>query len=184
MSDLENYNYFDKPNNINLLKDGQVLRVPNLSDVQSANEIAQQQANKPAVVQAQTKPLARQQIDATKKDKAIVNAPVIVKPQMKLLAPTGQKTAQSTGLTEKSDKKELVESSPVVSSKKVAVEKTITKTQGYNQKLTQELSSLEQQLKLNDKKIAMQNAKLAQLEAQLKARRLAAEQAKHKDKTD
>lgn len=30
----------------------------------------------------------------------------------------------------------------------------------------------------------MQNAKLAQLEAQLKARRLAAEQAKHKDKTD
>lgn len=171
-------------NNINLLKDGQVLRVPKLSDVQSASDIVQQQANTPAVVQTQTKPLTHQQIDATKKDKAIVNAPVIVKPQMKLLAPTGQKTAQSTGLTEKSDKKELVESSPVVSSKKVAVEKTITKTQGYNQKLTQELSSLEQQLKLNDKKIAMQNAKLAHLEAQLKARRLAAEQAKHKDKID
>jgi len=172
-------------NNINLLKDGQVLRVPNLNDVQSASEVAQQQANTPAVVQAQTKPLTHQQIDATKKDKVVVNAPMIVKPQMKLLAPTGQKTAQSTGLTEKSAKKEVVESSSVVSSKKVAVEKNVQKTEGYNQKLTQELSSLEQQLKLNDKKIAMQNAKLAHLEAQLKARRLAAEQqAKHKDKID
>jgi len=171
-------------NNMNLLKDGEVLRVPNLSDVQSATDIVQQQQNMPAVVQAQTKALARQQIDATKKEKAIANTPVIAKPQMKLLASTGQKMAQSTGLTEKALKKEQGQVSPIVSAKKVAVEKALNKTEGYNHKLTQELSSLEQQLKLNDKKIAMQNAKLAQLEAQLKARRLAAEQAKHKDKND
>ena len=172
-------------NNINLLKDGEVLRVPNLSDVQSAAQVAQQQANTPAVVQAQTtKALARQQIDATKKEKVIANTPTVAKPQMKLLAPTGQKTAQSTGLTEKIAKKEQTDAPTVVTSKKVAVEKAVKKTESYNQKLTHELSSLEQQLKLNDKKIAMQNAKLAQLEAQLKARRLAAEQAKHKDKTD
>lgn len=167
-------------NNMNMLKDGEVLKVPNLSDVQSAAQIAQQQANTPAVVQAQTKPLARQQIDATKKEKIVVNTPVIAKPQLKLLAPTGQKAAQSTGLTEKVAKKQHSEPASVVTHKKVTVEKVVQKTESYNQKLTQELGSLEQQLKLNDKKIAMQNAKLAQLEAQLKARRLAAEQAKHK----
>lgn len=167
-------------NNMNMLKDGEVLKVPNLSDVQSTAQIAQQQANMPAVVQAQTKPLARQQIDASKKDKAVVNAPVIAKPQLKLLAPTGQKTANSTGLTEKVAKKQHSEPASIVTHKKVTVEKVVQKTEIYNQKLTQELGSLEQQLKLNDKKIAMQNAKLAQLEAQLKARRLAAEQAKHK----
>ncbi|HNA20104.1 MAG TPA: FimV/HubP family polar landmark protein, partial [Agitococcus sp.] len=76
-------------NNMNLLKDGEVLRVPNLSDVQSAAQVAQQQANTPAVVQAQTtKALARQQIDATKKEKVIANTPTVAKPQMKLLAPT------------------------------------------------------------------------------------------------
>lgn len=167
-------------NNMNMLKDGEVLKVPNLSDVQSAAQMTQQQANTPAVVQAQTKSLARQQIDASKKDKVVVNAPVIAKPQLKLLAPTGQKTANSTGLTEKVAKKQHSEPASVVTHKKVTVEKVVQKTESYNQKLTQELGSLEQQLKLNDKKIAMQNAKLAQLEAQLKARRLAAEQAKHK----
>ena len=51
----------------------------------------------------------------------------------------------------------------------VVASKTIIKAAGYNQKLSQELSTLEHQLSVNDKKIAMQNAKLAQLEAQLKA---------------
>ncbi len=174
-------------NNINWLKDGEVLRVPSLMDNQSLAELKQHSQNTPAVVQAQAanKPLARQQIDATA-PKSVSVAPSAPRAQMKLVAPKANQhtAASSTGLAEAKPKtKTSVPSSTANNgSSVISGAKSVQKVAQNNQLLSQELSSLETQLKLNDKKIAMQNAKLAQLEAQLKARRLAAEQAKHSEK--
>jgi len=172
-------------NNINWLKDGEVLRVPSLMDNQSLAELKQHSQNTPAVVQAQAanKPLARQQIDATA-PKSVSVAPSAPRAQMKLVAPKANQhtaAASSTGLAE-AKPKTSVPSSAANNGSAVSGAKSVQKVAKNNQLLSQELSSLETQLKLNDKKIAMQNAKLAQLEAQLKARRLAAEQAKHSEK--
>lgn len=173
-------------NDINLLKDGQVLRVPSLMDNQSLAELKQHSKSTPAVVQAQAanKPLARQQIDATAAPKSVNIAPSAPRAQMKLVAPKANQhtAASSTGLAEAKPKTKSVPSSTANNGSSVAGAKSVQKIAQNNQLLSQELASLETQLKLNDKKIAMQNAKLAQLEAQLKARRLAAEQAKHSEK--
>lgn len=172
-------------NNMNWLKDGEVLRVPSLMDTQSVAELKKATpAQVPAVTQAQAanKPLAHQQINATATAKAAEPVASAPRAQMKLLAPKANQTvaASSTGLAETTQtntaKNALANGSNSRTS--AAPVQTLAK---HNSRLVQELSSLETQLKLNDKKIAMQNAKLAQLEAQLKARRLA-EQAKHNDK--
>lgn len=162
-------------NNINLLKDGKVLRVPTMMDIQSTSVTAKVETR---VIQPllNNKPLARQQIDATNSPKASLAVQKVHQAQMKLVAPTGGKmaTAGSVGKHPQRHTGKTAAASPVAS-------KTIVKAAGYNQKLSQELATLEHQLSANDQKIAMQNAKLAQLEAQLKARRISAEQAaKHK----
>ena len=173
-------------NNINLLKDGEVLRVPTMMDRQTPPTQTMAKTDV-QVVQPQAssnKPLARQQIDATSTPKASLAIQKAPQAQMKLLAPTGGKIATAGTVTKQAPVSKETTKTAVAG---VAVaSKTIVKATGYNQKLSQELATLEHQLKLNDKKIAMQNAKLAQLEAQLKARRLAAQHtAKHKtvDKT-
>ncbi len=171
-------------NNMNLLKDGAVLRVPTLMDMQSAQQVQTAAKTDTSVMQQQAnnKPLARQQIDATSPPKSslvIQKAPVA---QMKLLAPTGGKVATTGSYAKvvKVNKTEKHDSGAGLAGTALAA-KTLVKATGYNQKLSHELTALEHQLKANDKKIAMQNMKLAQLEAQLKARRLAAEHAaKHK----
>ena len=170
-------------NNINLLKDGEVLRVPTMMDMQTppTQTIAKTDVQ---VVQPQAssnKPLARQQIDATSTPKASLAVQKAPQAQMKLLAPTGGKIATAGTVTKQAPVSNKT-TKPAVAGVAV-VSKTIVKATGYNQKLSQELETLEHQLKLNDKKIAMQNAKLAQLEAQLKARRLAAQQAARHNKT-
>jgi pilus assembly protein FimV len=163
-------------NNMNLLKDGKVLRVPTMMDIQSTPVTAKVETR---VIQPllNTKPLARQQIDATNSPKANLAVQKVRQVQMKLVAPTGGKvaTAGSAGKHAQGHTSKTTATSAVAS-------KTIVKAAGYNQKLSQELATLEHQLSANDQKIAMQNAKLAQLEAQLKARRISAEQAaKHKN---
>jgi pilus assembly protein FimV len=168
-------------NNINLLKDGEVLRVPTMMDIQTPPTQTMATTEAP-VIQPQAnsnKPLSRQQIDATSAPKASLAVQKAPQAQMKLVAPTRGKIATSGTVSNQTPvSKEMTRTSGVA-----ATSKTIVKATGYNQKLSQELATLEHQLKLNDKKIAMQNAKLAQLEAQLKARRLAAQQAAKHSKT-
>ncbi|MBH1971754.1 hypothetical protein FK216_09715 [Moraxellaceae bacterium AER2_44_116] len=166
-------------NNINLLKDGKVLRVPTLMDIQSTSATAKIETR---VIQPMpmNKPLARQQINATSSPKASLAVQKVRQAQMKLVAPTGGKVA-SAGSVVKNTKHAPSHADKTVA-RSVVASKTIIKAAGYNQKLSQELATLEHQLSANDQKIAMQNAKLAQLEAQLKARRISAEQAaKHKN---
>jgi pilus assembly protein FimV len=172
-------------NNINLLKNGQVLRVPSLMDTQSANsnKLAAQSTATPLQGQAPTKPLSQQQIDATAHAKSIEKTVSTPRVQMKLVAPVASQSKNSDiskanpqNTDAKSSQGGLGVSSIANGSEKV---QTVTKP---THKLSKELAALENKLKLNDKKIAMQNAKLAHLEAQLKARRLAAEQAKQQDK--
>ncbi len=175
-------------NNINLLKDGQVLRVPSLMDTQSIDSGKMMAQSSSTVVPTQNpnKPLAQQQIDATANPKVIEKTVTAPKAQMKLIAPktvstTAALSHQNTD-TQTRASKQAADTDVVTTNTKAAAQiKTVAK---HNHMLSQELADLERKLKLNDKKIAMQNAKLAQLEAQLKARRLAAEQAKHKDKAD
>lgn len=167
-------------NNINLLKDGEVLRIPTMMDMQTPPTQTAAKTETP-VIQSQAnsnKPLSRQQIDATSAPKASLAVQKAPHAQMKLVAPTSGKIATSGTVSKQTPaSKETTRTSGVAVSST-----TIVKATGYNQKLSQELATLEHQLKLNDKKIAMQNAKLAQLEAQLKARRLA-EQHAAKQKT-
>jgi len=166
-------------NNINLLKDGKVLRVPTLMDIQSTSATAKVETR---VIQPMptNKPLARQQINATSSPKASLAVQKIPQAQMKLVAPTGGKVASAGSVVKHAKHAQSHTDKTVVRS--AVASKTIIKAAGYNQKLSQELATLEHQLSANDQKIAMQNAKLAQLEAQLKARRISAEQAaKHKN---
>ena len=166
-------------NNINLLKDGKVLRVPTLMDMQSTAATAKIETR---VIQPMpmNKPLARQQINATSSPKASLAVQKVRPAQMKLIAPTGGKVANAGSIVKHA--KHAPSHTDKTVARSVVASKTIIKAAGYNQKLSQELATLEHQLSANDQKIAMQNAKLAQLEAQLKARRLSAEQAaKHKN---
>lgn len=173
-------------NNINLLKNGQVLRVPSLMDTQAidSSQMTAQSSSSVVPTQNPNKPLAQQQIDATANPKIIEKVVTAPKAQMKLIAPKAVSTTGALSHHNTDTQTGSGQPSPDVAtsnSKAAAQIKTVAK---HNSKLSKELADLEQKLKLNDKKIAMQNAKLAQLEAQLKARRLAAEQAKHKDKAD
>ncbi|PTQ87963.1 FimV/HubP family polar landmark protein [Agitococcus lubricus] len=156
-------------NDINMLKNGEVLRVPALSN-QNANTQVAAQAKAIVMPQAANKPLARQQIDATSHAKASLAVQKAPKAQMKLVAPTGNVTAKA-GVHSK--QKEGTQTAMPKGAVSVTNQKLVTKTT----KMSHEVAVLEQKLKENDQKIALQNAKLAQLEAQLKARRLSAEQA-------
>jgi pilus assembly protein FimV len=81
-------------NNINLLKNGQVLRVPSLMDTQSTNgsKFAAQSTATPLQGQAANKPLAQQQIDATAHAKAVEKVVSTPRVQMKLVAPVASQS--------------------------------------------------------------------------------------------
>ena len=174
-------------NNINLLKDGQVLRVPSLMDTQStsSNKFAAQGKVTPLQGQTPNKPLAQQQIDTTAHAKVVEKAVATPRVQMKLVAAVASQSKNTDISNTGSQNIETKSSGSTHGSGSSSVANGSGKVQAvtkHNHKLSKELADLESKLKLNDKKIAMQNAKLAHLEAQLKARRLAAEQAKHHDK--
>lgn len=164
-------------NNINMLKDGEILRVPVLSDSQDAGAHMTAEANTRVVApQASARPLMRQQIDATSNPKASLAVQKAPRAQMKLIAPTGNLQASAGGNVAKA-----LPAQGHVAKTGGQGSGQLAKASASQQKLNQELAQLESQLKGNDRKIALQNARLAELEAQLKARRLSAEQAaKHK----
>lgn len=168
-------------NNINLLKNGQVLRVPSLMDTQTLDN-SQLATQNTAIVPTQSanKPLVRQAIDATANAKPIEKAIIAPKVQMQLIAPKARTISANASSHHNSDIAPVgTKATPSATSRNTT---HIKAAKTHNHQLSQELVDLAHQLKLNDKKIAMQNAKLAQLEAQLKARRLATEQAKQQDK--
>lgn len=169
-------------NNINLLKDGKVLRVPSLMDTQSVSDakLTAQNTSAPLPTQNPPKPLAQQQIDATANAKPVEKVATTPRVQMKLVAPTTS-TVKSTGALSHQNS-DSASTHMVGTGSGTGGSAKVQKVAKHNRILSQELAALENKLKLNDKKIAMQNAKLAHLEAQLKARRLAAEQAKQHDK--
>ena len=171
-------------NNINLLKDGQVLRVPSLMDTQSTNgsKFAAQGTATPLQGQAANKPLAQQQIDTTAHAKAVEKVVSTPRVQMKLVAPVASQSKNADISNASPQNTEAKPTQGLGTSSVASGSGKVQKATKSNHKLSKELADLENKLKLNDKKIAMQNAKLAHLEAQLKARRLAAEQAKHHDK--
>ncbi|HEX5278032.1 MAG TPA: FimV/HubP family polar landmark protein, partial [Fluviicoccus sp.] len=126
-----------------------------------------------------TRKLSRKQINAT--SSASKPAPVAAQPriEMKLVAPAGGKSATghpSTGIATAKSEVSAASAAKVVAGGKSG-------GSGHSRSaadLAGQVSVLQNKLKSNDMKIAMQNARLAQLEAQLKAR-AAQEQAKHKN---
>lgn len=168
-------------NNINMLRNGEVLRVPTLNEVQSAADRAT--AAVPAAkiqtlsAAAKDKP-ARQQINATASANRKVQATPAPRVEMRLVAPAGGSTP-AAGRHDKSG--HAAESSGSIGQAGVAVS-----GKGHPGKrkspsvLASEVAALENQLKSNDKTIAMQNATLARLEAQLKARAAQEQQSRQK----
>ncbi len=167
-------------NNINMLRNGEVLRVPTLSEMQTvSNQMTAHADTQVVLPQASSKPLSRQQIDATSSPKASLAVQQAPRAQMKLVAPTGTQIATAGRMG-----KEVQAAHGQTSGNGAGtgLAKPVAKASAHVHKLSQELTALEMQVKANDHKIAMQNARLAELEAQLKARRLAAEQAAAKHK--
>ncbi|MGH8494155.1 MAG: FimV/HubP family polar landmark protein [Moraxellaceae bacterium] len=162
--------------NINQLKRGQVLRIPSESEIRevSAREAVasvreQSESWRSAVAAAPVKPvLEAQQVDATAKLEAKAPAaPAEVKPEMKLLgAQAGKNGAAAAGkeqgvAAKPSDAKKLDENKAKLETAKVEKDK-----------LNSKVSTLDTQVKANDKKLDVQNAKLAELQAQLKEQEL------------
>lgn len=169
-------------NNINMLRNGEVLRVPTLNEAQSAADRATA-AVPPAKAQtlsaaAKDKP-SRQQINATASANRKVQATTSSRVEMRLVAPAGGSTP-AAGRHDKSPK-HASEHSGSGGQAGVAVS-----GKGHPGKrkspsvLASEVAALENQLKSNDKTIAMQNATLARLEAQLKARAAQEQQSRQK----
>jgi pilus assembly protein FimV len=158
--------------NINQLKSGETLDVPSESQIrdvsaeQALASVREQnkawrgmtgQSSKPAKLEAQ-------QVDATAKPQAAPKpAAGPSKAEMKLLAQegsgknaSGSAGAEAKGVS-KTDAKKLKENKL----KADAAKKD-------NEKLASKVGTLDNQVKANDKQLAVQNAKLAELQAQLK----------------
>ncbi|HEX5361944.1 MAG TPA: FimV/HubP family polar landmark protein [Fluviicoccus sp.] len=167
-------------NNINLLRDGQTLRVPTLGEVRSAGEAdaARLLSSQNAASATDSRKLSRKQINATATASKPAAATVQPRIEMKLVAPVGGKSAAGhpeARTAAKSDTASGSGAKGVVAGKAAGA--------GHPRPaadLAGQVAVLQNKLKSNDTKIAMQNARLAQLEAQLKARS-AQEQAKHKN---
>lgn len=159
-------------NNINQLKRGQVLRIPSESQMReiSAQEALasvreQTDAWRAATTAPAGKPaLEGQQLNATAKAEAPAPAPAPEgKPEMKLLgADSSKKGAAAAG-------KEQGAVVKPEDARKLGEIKSLTETaQANKKKLSGKIESLDAQIAANDKKMELQNAKLAELEAQLK----------------
>lgn len=159
-------------NNINQLKRGQVLRIPSESQMReiSAQEaLASVREQTDAWRAATTAPadkstLEGQQLNATAKVEAPAPAPAPEgKPEMKLLgADSSKKGAAAAG-------KEQGAVVKPEDARKLGEIKSLTEAaQANKKKLSGKIESLDAQIAANDKKMELQNTKLAELEAQLK----------------
>jgi pilus assembly protein FimV len=171
-------------NNINQLKRGQVLRVPSEAQMRevSAQEAVASVREQTAAWQATTakvavapKPaLEAAQVDATAKAPAPAPAPAPVsKPEMKLLGTqTGKAGAAAAG-------KEQGAATKPEDTRKLAQVKNLTESaKAEKQKLAGKVETLDAQIKANDKKVELQNARMAELESQVREQQARAEAAK------
>ena len=169
-------------NNINILRNGEVLRVPTLNEVQSTADRATA-----AVPSATTQTLnaaakdksARKQINATASANRKVQASAASRVEMRLVAPAGG-TTPAAGPHDKSPAQTTESSAAVGQAGAVVSGKGHPGKRKSPSVLANEVAALENQLKSNDKTIAMQNATLARLEAQLKARAALEQQSRQK----
>jgi pilus assembly protein FimV len=158
--------------NLNQLKRGQVLRIPTESqmrEVSSREALAsvreQTDAWRAATgVPAKTPALEARQLDATAKTPAPEAAPAPEsKPEMKLLgAQSGKAGAAAAG-------KEKAGAAKPEDARKLTEIKSLTENaQATKQKMAGKVETLDAKVKANDKQMELQNAKLAQLDAELK----------------
>lgn len=169
-------------NNINQVKRGQVLRVPSESQMRevSAQEAAASVREQTAAWQATAKVAAPKpaleaaQVDATAKAPAPAPAPAPAsKPEMKLLGTqTGKAGTAAAG-------KEQGATTKPEDTRKLAQVKSLTESaKTEKQKLAGKVETLDAQIKANDKKVELQNARMAELEAQVREQQARAEAAK------
>lgn len=157
--------------NINELKRGQVLHIPTEDQIrevsaQEANASVRDQTNAWRGLTAQNNgkgKLEGQQVDATSKPEAAPKAEAAEpKSEMKLLAPEGGKNAVAAAGKEN---KLSASTAKKVSENHAKVEHA----KKENKQLAEKVGTLDNQVKSNDKKLQLQNAKLADLQTQLKA---------------
>lgn len=163
--------------NINMLKNGEILKVPTLNEAvaDSQREASRAVASQSA---AAAKSLSRKQINAT--PSATKAQPVVAQPraEMRLVAPVASGQASGAGLP--SLKASTRQGATAPASSGVSLTASGGKNSSAASGLAGQVAGLESKLKSNDQKIAMQNARLARLEAQLKARAAQEQQAKQK----
>lgn len=169
--------------NINQLKRGQVLRIPSESQMRevSAQEAVASVREQTAAWRAATgkaadaaKPaLEAAQVDATAKPAPRQEAPAPEpKPEMKLLgAETGKGGAAAAG-------KDKGAAKPEEARKLAQVKNLAEGAKAEKEKLAGKVQTLDAQVKANDKKVELQNARLAELEAQLREQEAKAAAAK------
>lgn len=156
--------------NINLLKRGQVLRIPSESEIRevsareaiaSVREQTESWRSAPAAI---APALSAQQVNATARaEKPATPAPASDKPEMKLLgAQAGQKGG--TAAAGKEQGKSAAEAGKLAENKIKADAAKVEK-----EALAGKVGSLGAEVKANDQQIEVQNAKLAELQAQLNA---------------
>lgn len=170
-------------NNINMLKRGQVLRIPSEAQMREVNaqealssvreQTARWQASAPKAAAKPT--LEAAQVDATAKAPAPAAAPAPVsKPQMKLL---GTQTGGKAG-TATTGKEQAAAAKPVDEGKLSQVKSLTDAAKSEKDKLSGKVQTLDAKVKANDQKVNIQNARVAQLEAQLRDTQAKAEAAK------
>lgn len=170
-------------NNLNQLKRGQVLRVPSESQMRevSAQEAVASVREQTAAWQASAKvatapkpALEAAQVDATAQAPAPAPAPAPAsKPEMKLLGTqTGKAGTAAAG------KEKGVPTKPEDTRKLAQVKNLTESAKADKQKLAGKVETLDAQIRGNDKKVELQNARMAELEAQLREQQARAEAAR------
>lgn len=157
-------------NNINLLRRGQVLRIPSESEIReiSAREAiasVREQTEAWRSTSVATAPASAQQVNAAAKaEKPAAPAPVASKPEMKLLgAQAGQQGGAAAAGADKGKPGEAAKL------KENQAKAEAAKTE--KDKLAGKVGTLDAEVKANDQQLQVQNAKLAELNAQLKAQK-------------
>ncbi|MFZ5561241.1 MAG: FimV/HubP family polar landmark protein [Pseudomonadota bacterium] len=169
-------------NNINLLKRGQVLRIPSESQMREVSaqeavaslreQTAAWRATRPAPA---AKPaLEGQQLDATSQAPAKASAPAAqARAEMKLLgAEAGKAGAAAAGTEQGAAVK------PEEARKLKDIKARTESVKADKKKLAGKVDGLEARIRANDKQVDLQNARLAELDAQLKQQQARQEAAK------
>lgn len=171
-------------NNINQLKRGQVLRVPSEAQMREVSaqealasvreQAAAWQATAAKATAAPKPALEAAQVDATAKpvEKAPAPAPQ-PKAEVKLLGgQTGKAGTAAAG------KEQGAAAKPEDARKLAQVKNLAESAKAEKEKLAGKVQTLDAQVKANDKKVELQNARVAELEAQLREQKARAEAAK------